>query len=104
MERTKKEITTSGGHVVVMRDYITGREMRQVQDVFLKKMEIKSATDISSFNGSVASEAQDVALGIILVSFDGKTEGVVDAVLNLPAHETQEVLDAVNAVTEPKKK
>src|SRR4051812_10572910 len=67
MERTTRTITTSGKQVVVMRDYVTGRELRQVQDVFFRGMEIKSATEVSGFKASAASEAQDVALGILLV-------------------------------------
>src|SRR4051812_22018197 len=103
MERTTRTITTSGKHVVVMRDYVTGRELRQIQDVFFRGMEIKSATEVSGFKASAASEAQDVALGILLVSIDGSQEDVANKVLDLPAPEFEEIMAALNEITEPKK-
>src|SRR4051812_42848329 len=104
MERTTRTITTSGKHVVVMHDYVTGREMRQIQDIFFRTMEIKSATDISGFKASSASEAQDMALSILLVSVDDSTDDLVEKVLDLPAPEFEEIIAAVNEITEPKKK
>src|SRR4051812_11402698 len=111
MERSTQNLTTPNGHEVVLYDYITGREQRQIQEVFLSKMQIKAGAEVSGFNASAASEAQDVAISVIVSLLDGKREEkaadgtvltIVDRVLNLPAEDTQAIIEAINEITEPK--
>lgn len=112
MDRPTREFRTSGGHQVVMHDYITGREQRQIQEVFLKNVEInrlsqsegKTDAGMSGFSASVVAEAQDLAFNLIIVSLDGSDQDVVPRVLDLPATDYEEIVAAVNQVTDPKKK
>ena len=107
-QRPTREITTTNGHTVVLREFITGREQREIQQIFLRKVQMGKLTmdepTINSFDASAVGEAQDKAVAFVVVSVDGNTEGVVDAVLNLQSQDTQEVIDAINEITAGKKK
>lgn len=111
-ERPKRTIKTSGGHEVVLYDYITGREQRTLQEIFLRNVEVNRVTQsdgkpdaaLSGFNVAAISEAQDTAFGILIVSLDGSEEAIVDRVLGLPAREYEEVVAVINDITDPKKK
>jgi hypothetical protein len=103
--RETKEIKV-GSHVVVVHTYVTGRELRAIEGAMMDKLEMSQEGDqqkISGFKGSMLAERQDMQIKAVVVSVDGKTENVVDAVLDLPAKESEEVLDYVKELTEPKK-
>jgi hypothetical protein len=112
MDRPTRQIKTSGEHTVVLHDYITGREQRQIQEVFLKNVEInrlsqsngKTDAGMSGFSAATVAEAQDLAFKLIIISMDGNSDDVVKRVLDLPAAEFEEIVAAVNEVTDPKKK
>lgn len=111
-ERATREFKTSGGHVLVLNDYITGREQRAIQEVFLKNVEIsrlsqadgKTDAGMTGFNAGAISEAQDITFRYLIVSVDGATEDVVSRILDLPATEFDEVVGVVNEITDSKKK
>ena len=106
-ERQTKEITTKGGHKIVFKEWITGREKRQITDIFLRDIEMKQKGGEQEFvglKGSVAAEAEEKAIEIVVISVDGKTEKVVDAVLDLPSNDYDEVNAAINEITQPEKK
>lgn len=105
--RTTKEIRTVGGHVVTLKEWITGGEKRSITNVFLKDVEMKQKggeQEFTGVKGTVTAEAEDVAIKAVVVSVDGKTDNVVSAVLNLPAPDYDEVIAAINEITNPKKK
>ncbi len=91
MQRETKTIKTPvGGIEVVINAYVTGREKRLISNVFLQK----GKADAELYN-----EAQDAALRAIIVSVGGKTEGIVDAVLDMRHSDSKFVIDAVNEVS-----
>jgi hypothetical protein len=112
MERATREIRTKGDHKVVFHDYITGREQRSIQEVFLRKVEIsrvsqadgKTDAGVSGFSAAAIAEAQDLAFKLLIVSMDDSNENIVQRVLDLPAEEFDEVVAVINEITEPKKK
>jgi hypothetical protein len=112
MPRPTREFKTSGGHVIVQYDYITGREQRAIQEVFLRNVEIsrlsqadgKTDAGMTGFSAAVVSEAQDLSFKLLIVSMDGTNDDVVSRILDLPAIEFGEVVAAINEVTETKKK
>jgi hypothetical protein len=108
MERPTRTLETAGGHKIVMYTYMTGGEFEQMQDVYLKKMEIgrieKDGANISGVTGSVATEANHLALRAMVVSVNDKTDDVLTHLRLLPVADYREVLAAVEAATADKKK
>lgn len=109
MENTRetKTFTTTGGHVIEHKTYITGREMNEIQKVLLKnvKVDVKGAgQDVTGFEASSITELNNKTLEVVVVSVDGKKENVIDTLLDLPNSEYAEVIAKINEVTGDKKK
>lgn len=108
--RETKDITTPGGHVIVLNTYITGHEKRALQYPYFKeaadfKPEILAEKGKA---GAIFEATQDLALKTVIVSVDGKKDGdaveggtfsVVGFVLNLPSRESSFIIKAINDVT-----
>jgi hypothetical protein len=116
-ERATKTIHTPGtdndsGHTIVMYNYITGGEHLRLQDVFLSRMEVsrfsgsqeKPEADVKGLTGSVAVESVKLAIEMLVVSVDGKTENVVSSVLALPLADYEAVKEALDEVADGGKK
>ena len=98
MENTRetKIVTTPvGKQKVVLHTYVTGREKRQLRDIYL---------DTTTTDGQKFNAAQDTAWNIIIVSIDGNTENIVDTILNMHNEDTAFLTDTVNEVTTEQKK
>ena len=61
------------------------------------------AQEITGFKGSMLADRQDMQIKMVVVSIDGKTENIVNAVLDLPSTESEQIMDYVKELTEPKK-
>jgi len=106
MDTPTKTYKTKGGVEVIHKTYATGREMRDLQNVFLEKTKVSvsgAATSFKDIDASVANEYQDKVLEIFVVSVNGKTENVVDEILNLQSEESDEIIKEVNKVVDSKK-
>lgn len=98
MERTTKSIQTQNGHTLVLRDYITGGEKREIQAIYVQAVaEEKKVAEVSA-------QADDKAFELVLVSLDGTNDNLVSRVLDLPQEDFEEVTSAVGEVVMPKKK
>lgn len=74
--RTTKEIVTPNGHKVIIYDYITGGEARKIQSLYMENLsagDFKGDTKeaISKLPVSVVYRAQEMALGLLILSVDG---------------------------------
>lgn len=101
--RETKTITTPKGIAVELYTYLTGRERRDMQGVFLKDVELANITgdtpEFKGFKASALTEAQDYLLKTIIVSVGGSSADCLNAVLNMEADEYEYVLAEVNKVT-----
>ena len=103
--RETKELNI-GEHKVVVNTYVTGREMRNIESSMMDKLEMSQKgkeQEITGFKGSMLSERQDMQIKAVVVSVDGRSENIIDAVLDLPTTESEQILDYVKELTEPKK-
>jgi len=91
------EITTPNGTVVVLKDYITGRDERDIQAVLFSGMKIGQT--LESIDPSVIAKSQDKAIEIVVVSVNGDTQDVVEKVLLLPREDFHVVKDAIDKIT-----
>jgi hypothetical protein len=106
-ERETREFTTPGGHKVVLRSYLTGREATELKAVMFSalKMNMEDAqsgkVNVSDVPGTFLVEQERKALGFLLVSVDGDTAPPVDKLLDLPSPEYEAVVKEVNAIQNP---
>lgn len=106
-ENTRETKTLEiGGHKVVVNTYVTGREMRRIEQVLLDKLEMKQKggeNEVSGFKGAMMADRQDMKITAVVVSVDEKTDKIVDQVLDLPSDLAEEIMAYVDELTEPKK-
>lgn len=103
-KRETKELEV-GNHKLVVHTYVTGREMRNIESAMMDKLELSQKGDeqkITGFKGSMIADRQDMQIEAVVVSIDGTTENVVDAILDLPATESEQIMDYIKSLTEPK--
>lgn len=120
-ERETKTITTPGGHTVELKSYITGREQRAINDVFLSGAKLGVTGGEAQVQGmelSLMSKAEDMTLKTVVISLDGHKDGdsvdngeggtrifnLLDELLDLPGKDFTFVVEAINEVTGGKKK
>lgn len=104
IERETKKITTPGNHELELKTYVTGRESREIQNVYLDKMNLKqtqNGQEIEGLKGSATGEAENKAIEIVAVSLDGENENIVDRILDLPVSEFNFIKAEINKVTSP---
>lgn len=105
MERETKELKTPNGHKVVYKAWLTGREKREIQNVFLQDMEVEVGKEASQkINAGLANKAQDKTIEMMIVSVDGEKEKVLDKVLDLRSEDFEAIINTLNSLETPKKK
>lgn len=88
MPRETKEITTTGGHKVVINTYLTGRESNEAKAVIFQGISVEAgASEKPKVPLSNMPIYERKVLEMLVVSFDGSTEKVVDQIENLPSAE-----------------
>ena len=115
-ERSTKEINIeSVGATIVMYDYITGRDRRNIESFYLDAAQItqktdinkKTETEISGVTGKVNHLMLDATLkAVIKEVIDGEKiikapNEIVSFVLDLPEIDYKKVIASVNEVTDP---
>lgn len=104
-ERETKTLTTPGGKEFILKTYVTGREARQLQAIFLDKVSLKQTPEgqtMEGLKGSAAAEAEDLAVKLIVISFDGSEDDLINRILDLPNTDTDFIKKTINEVTSPK--
>jgi hypothetical protein len=98
---TKTIVTPITQAQIVVKEWITGREYEMSQKPVLEgyKMGKDGHSEIA---GTVIQELNHKALEAYVVSVNGSTDKVVDAILDLPNDDYQFVIDSVNAVSKKK--
>lgn len=99
---TKTIITPIEKHKVVLYSWITGAEKRKIKSVFLKNinMEYSPTGEKGKVQlDSIVNEAEDLAIDLIVVSVDGKTENKKEAILAMRAEDYDFVVEEINKIT-----
>jgi diacylglycerol kinase family enzyme len=96
MERPRFEVKTTGGHIIVLNEYITGAENWEIRKYYI-------TGDATADKGDLALQAEKLAYKLIIVSVDGVANDVANALLALPLPDYKEVVDHVTAISEGKK-
>lgn len=103
--QNSNQITTPvGSHKVVLKSYITGRDRRRINGVFLEAASFTvsgdATTETAPMSGTVVAQAEDAAIDCVVISVDGESQDVVDKVLDMHSDDMKFVVEAVNKVTE----
>lgn len=102
-----KEITTTSGVKVTLLDWITGREYQQINAPMFAQMKMKpsqNGMETSTITMDVATLMDNEAIRTIVKSVDGKTDNILDAVLDLRIDDFNEVMVNVRETIGGKKK
>lgn len=92
MDREKTTLTTPAGKELVLKAWLTAAERNKFRAVFVggAKYEVDPGSKtarVESVDPSVADTAERTVIDVAVISYDGKTEGIADALLNGPAEE-----------------
>lgn len=105
MNRETKTIHTPKANAKIeIKTYLTGRERRQLTDVYLKKgLDINPDThEVKGVNAELINEAQNTAWEIVVVSIDGETTDIINKILDMHSLDTEFITAEVNKITENK--
>lgn len=103
MERETKEIITPvDKHKVVLKAYITGREKRDMKNIYFKGVEfemdgVKTKSNKMDMQ-KMTENAENKTIEVIVVSVNGKPE-VVNAILDMKSKDFDFVIAEINEIT-----
>ncbi len=98
-ETTKFE-TPTGKQQIEIKTYITGKEKRDLTNIYLSG-DISFSTESQNIKGisaTLVDKAQDLALQLIVVSIDGETEGLVQKILDMRSEDYDFIVKKVDEV------
>lgn len=81
MQRETKEVVTSSGKKIVLKTYLSGREVTEVMKARGDKSDLQVAEEL---------------IKQAVVSVEGKSENALETLLDLPINEYLEISKAVN--------
>ena len=88
MDRETKQITTTGGHIVVFKSYLSGKENNEIKAELFKGVVMSGDTgEKPKIPLSNVLPFERKQLEALIVSFDGNTDGALDALENLQSKE-----------------
>ena len=100
MDRPTKELKTPSGNVIVLKEYLTGREKRELTNIFFgKNLTLSPEGGVEGLSADAINAAQDLAFKTVIVSIDGKTENIVDTILDMKAEDYSAIVVAVNEIS-----
>lgn len=108
--RESREITTPiDGRKIVIKTYLTGREYREIENVFLKQAKVNAAgQQAGEFDGSMIKQAEDKLIEQAIISIDGKVEDILNRALDFKNADFSYLVKELNEMkygdVEPKKK
>ena len=82
---------------VELKDFITGREARDIQNVLLSG--VKMAEEIKDLDPLVLAKSQDKTIEIVVKSVNGKSDDVINAILDMHKNDTEFVMSKINEIT-----
>lgn len=94
--RETKELTSTGGHKVVIKTYLTGRESNEAKAVLFAGITTTAeAGERPKVPLSNIMPHERKTLELLVVSFDGTTESPLDLVEDLPSDEYEALVSDI---------
>lgn len=101
MERETLTIETPiDKHKVMLKAWITGKEKRELRNIFFEgiKFSGKEAESIGN-SAEIMNKAEDKAIETVVVSVNGKQEGILDLILGMKMQDYDFVKAEINKIT-----
>ena len=100
-----KIVTPISKQEIVLKAWLTGREKRALNQPYMANLveDANGEMKPKEVTGDFINQVEDLAIKTIVVSVDGKTEDVLDLILDLKAEDFNFVVRAINNLTNPKK-
>ena len=97
-ERPTTELKTTNGHTAVLLEYLTGRELRSIQETVMKPSRFEHEGKEVGISGETVMAMQDRCVNLAVKSLDGSTENIKERLEDLRAVDYQEIVDAAVAL------
>lgn len=101
--------TPIGKQKVEIKTWLTGRDTRDIRNVYLEAADIKikgktgEQSEIAGLSGKIAQQAEDKAIEIVVIAIDGKKEDILNRLLNMRTEDYEFVIEEINSITGEKK-
>ena len=108
-ERETREFKTPGGHVVVLRTYLTGRETTELKSIMFSALKVNmddaqnGKVGVGDIPSSFLIEQEKKAMTFLVVSVDDDTTAPIDKLLDMPSTEYEAVVKEINKIQNPTK-
>lgn len=102
MNRDTKTIITPIDKIeVVIKSWITGKEKREIRNVFLSKMKLSGEqnTTIEQNPAELTEEAENKTIEMIVISINGKTDNLLDDILNMKSKDYDFIVKEINNIS-----
>lgn len=88
---------------VEVKTYLTGREKRAITTAYFNdKLEVNSETRVvKGIDFNIINKAEEIAWNSIVVSIDGKTENIVNTILDMHSEDYEFIVKEVNKIANP---
>ena len=106
---TKTIKTPVDDHEVIFYAFVTGRERRELRDIYLDMMQVKSSMKggrfVPELQGSQVSpklikRAEDKMIEMLVISVNNVKENLVDKVLDMKSQDYDFVMEELNRLTQ----
>jgi hypothetical protein len=98
MERETKTIKTPGGKEVRLKTYLTARERNELRAIFLENMKFEG-TQVKEIDGGVVDKAERKLLELVVVSYNGSAENIIERLLEERPEEYDFVVSEANKIS-----
>lgn len=99
-------LKTKGGHEIVFKTVMTGRDFRELEGVLTKDATLEQFGEkdvkITGVKGEAIYKWEEKAIELMVISVNGKTDRILDDVLDLPNDDYLEVRKTIHQLTEKK--
>ena len=103
---TKEIVTPCDNHKVVIKTFITGFDLRKINRIYSDNVNVSvegKEVKTGKINpAEITDLVEDKVFELIVVSIDGKTEDILNSILEMKSIDYVFVKNAVNEVTDGK--
>lgn len=97
MDNTRETMTlqTPGQKELVIKTYLTGRERNDARNAVFSRFKFGvdgKQAEVKEMSADIITDGDNKLIEVAVQSYDGKTTGVLDAILNAPVEEYDFVL------------
>jgi len=104
MEREYRTIKTPlEGQELKLKSWLTGREKRQISNVFLSKAKFSGGESNFDVDGSSLAELQDTQMKMVIEDIGGNKEKILEKCLDMKSEDYEFVLSEIEKIVNPKK-